>query len=189
MGRKQPSPGHPEDLRKRAEVSLGKVISKTVPSLATENVEALVHELHVHQIELEMQCEELRRTRHEAEESRDRYYDLYESAPAPYVTVDGQLRVTEINGAGERLLGLDRQVVVGHRLSEFVTERDVLPVTQSCRHVFKSSGVIAREVELHSREGTKTVLMDASLVEGLEDERHLRLAMTVLLRANSPKTD
>ena len=166
------------DLRKRAEVILGNMISKTVPSLAPENVEALVHELHVHQIELELRCEELRRTRQEVEESRDHYCDLYESAPAPYVTLNSQLQVQQVNGACERLLGLDRQLIIGHRLAEFLTERDVLDFTQSFRDVYKSVGAITCEVELQSREGARTVLIDACPVDSEGAERQLRLAIT-----------
>ena len=58
-------------LRKRAEGSLGNLIAKAIPSLTSENVQALVRELRIHQIELELQNEELRRAQQEAEESRD----------------------------------------------------------------------------------------------------------------------
>ena len=70
MSERQPLSAGTPDLRRRAEAMLGKMIEKVVPSLAPENVEALVHELHVHQIELQMQCEELRRTRQEAVEDQ-----------------------------------------------------------------------------------------------------------------------
>lgn len=179
MRRKHPpSADDMADLRKQAEARLENVISQTVPSLARENVEALVHELRVHQIELEMQCEEMRRTRQEAEESRDRYYDLYESAPAPYITLDSQLRIEQINGAGERLLGLDRPSLLGRRLAEFVTERAVLRFAKFCREAFKSAGPGTCEAELQSREGIKTVVIDACLVENGQEDRRLRLAMT-----------
>jgi signal transduction histidine kinase len=119
MGSRQPMQDESEGLRRRAEAALGKMIAKTVPSLASENVEALVHELRVHQIELQMQCEELRRTRQEIEDSRDRYCDLYESAPAAYITLDrleGQsLRlivtdITERKQAEDRLKRQDAEL-------------------------------------------------------------------------------
>ncbi len=178
MSRKRPPEAEAAELRKRAEVSLGDRIAKTVPSLAPENIEALVHELRVHQIELELQCEELRRTRQDAEDSRDRYCDLYESAPAPYVTLDPELRIEQINGAGERLLGLGRAEIVGRRLAEFVAERDVLRFTQQCREVLVTSGALSCEVELMSVGEPKTVLIDARLVDSGDELLQVRLAMT-----------
>jgi len=94
------------DLRRRAEWNLSRLVKQSVPSLSPENVEALVHELQVHQIELDMQCEELRRVNHELEESRDRYRELYESIPIGYATIDATGRMYDMNPAGAQLLGL-----------------------------------------------------------------------------------
>ena len=124
MHRKQSVDEETAGLRRRAELMLEHAIAKTVPSLAQESVEALVHELHVHQVELEMQCDELRRSREDAEKSRDRYWELYESAPVPYVTVDAQWRIDQINRAGEQILGLLRAELLGHPLAEFIAEQE-----------------------------------------------------------------
>ena len=55
------------------------------PALSPADIQRLVHELQVHQIELEMQNEELRRTQQDVEASRDKYSALYDFAPAGYV--------------------------------------------------------------------------------------------------------
>ena len=68
------------DLRKRAEKALKSKTEVTKEILGT-NAPELIHELEVHQIELEMQNEELRKVCSELAESRDRYHELYDHAP------------------------------------------------------------------------------------------------------------
>ncbi|MCB9701910.1 MAG: response regulator [Myxococcales bacterium] len=80
----------------------------------------LVHELHVQQIELEMQNESLLRAQDELEASRRRYLDLFELAPFGYLTLDGRGAIVEANAAAARLLGLDRATLVGLPFGRFV---------------------------------------------------------------------
>jgi PAS domain S-box-containing protein len=84
----------------------------------------LLHELKVHQIELEMQNEELRKSQVALEESRDRYVDLFEFAPICYVTVGREMMVNEINLTGCTLLGLERSKIINRRFSKFVATQD-----------------------------------------------------------------
>jgi PAS domain S-box-containing protein len=89
------------------------------PNIAPEN-QRLVHELQVHQIELEMQNEELERSRSEVEEGLARYTDLYEFAPVGYMTLNREGEIRQVNLTGARLLGLDRSHLVGKRLATLV---------------------------------------------------------------------
>ena len=81
---------HAADLRRRAEE-----IARENAARSPENLEALspeetrrtLHELRVHQIELEMQNEELRRAQVELDAARARYFDLYDLAPVGYCTL------------------------------------------------------------------------------------------------------
>lgn len=86
----------------------------------------LMYELQIHQVELDMQNEELRRTQVALEESRNRYRDLYEFAPVGYVTLSREAIVKEINLSGSTLFGLDRKRMLNHRFASFVApeERD-----------------------------------------------------------------
>ena len=95
-----------------------------LPEVPASSEEVLLHELQVHQIELEMQNEELRRMQVILEESRDRYVDLYELAPVGYVTLNVSGMITEINLAGAALLGEQRQQLVNRRFSRFVCPAD-----------------------------------------------------------------
>ena len=80
----------------------------------------LVHELEVHQIQLEMQNEELRRAEAQAQEALDKYTDLFDFAPLGYFQLlpDGMIR--EANLAGAALLGLDRSLVASRRIGDWV---------------------------------------------------------------------
>jgi PAS domain S-box-containing protein len=75
-------------------------------------MDKLVHELQVHQIELEMQNEELRNSRKELEELHEKYYDLYNFAPVGYFTLDATTAVTEVNVTGADLLGFDKNGLI-----------------------------------------------------------------------------
>ena len=84
----------------------------------------LKHELHVHQAELRVQNEDLRRVQVAVEESRDRYLDLYELAPVGYLTLDGRGVIQESNLTCASLLAVDRDGLVGRPLAAFVRPED-----------------------------------------------------------------
>src|SRR4030067_74532 len=94
--RARAEPADSSNLRKRAEELLSSHISD-LEAPSPEEVQQLVYELEVHQIELEMQNEELREAQQALEESRDRYVDLYDFAPLGYVSLDQHGRIREIN--------------------------------------------------------------------------------------------
>ncbi|WP_295960698.1 PAS domain S-box protein [Rhodoferax sp.] len=79
-----------------------------------------MHELQVHQIELEMQNDELHRTQALLETARARYFDLYDLAPVGYCTVDESGLVVEANLAAAALLGMARSALIGQRISRFI---------------------------------------------------------------------
>ncbi|MHC4708403.1 MAG: PAS domain-containing protein, partial [Planctomycetota bacterium] len=111
------------DLRKQAEeLLLGQPLDAGVVS--SENILRLLHELQVHQIELEVQNEELRRTQQELEASRDRYSDLYDLAPVGYLTVSEKGLIVEANLTVAILLGVERSALAKQPLSRFIARDD-----------------------------------------------------------------
>ncbi|MGO9378948.1 MAG: sensor histidine kinase [Dissulfurispiraceae bacterium] len=111
------------DMRHRAEEVLQKqlgVLGK-IPSADMQN---LVHELRVHQIELEMQNEELRRTQQELEASREKYFDLYDLAPAGYVSLNERGTILEANLSVATLLDRERSHLISRPLTRFIHRED-----------------------------------------------------------------
>ena len=96
----------------------------TPVEMSAEEVRRLLHELRVHQIELEMQNTELRRTQDQLEAERARYFDLYDLAPVGYCTVSEQGLLLESNVAAINILRVTRAILIGQRMSRFILEED-----------------------------------------------------------------
>jgi PAS domain S-box-containing protein len=123
MAKGEPAPADAADLRRRAEDQLCERGNRVAPCSAGDTLR-LLHELEVHQVELEMQNEELRASRHEAEQAAAGYAELYDFAPMGYATLAGDGNIISINFAGARLLGVERARLKGLRFAVFVAERD-----------------------------------------------------------------
>jgi PAS domain S-box-containing protein len=134
----------PKDmLRQQAEAKLSKSKKGRTTVLANEraaDAQRLVHELQVHQIELEMQNEELIRTRAAAETAFQQYADLYDFAPAGYFTLGRDGAIRKINFAGARLLGMERSNLLNRRFGVFVSSRSQTVFNAFLEKVFSAGG-------------------------------------------------
>ncbi len=92
--------------------------------LTPAEVARLIYELEVHQIELELQNEELRETQVTLEAARERYFDLYNLAPVGYLTVSEDGLIAEANLAASAQLGMHRRRLVGQRFTHFIQPED-----------------------------------------------------------------
>ena len=111
------------ELRKRAENFLSAHQNSTEEALPVD-VRHLVEELHVYQIELEMQNEQLRNTQLELEAARDRYSELYDFAPTGYFTIDNKGMIREANLTGASMLGIEKGLLIGAPFSKFMNRDD-----------------------------------------------------------------
>ena len=109
------------ELRRRAEVRLKKQRRGTVPPRTDAETQKLLHELQVHQIELEMQNAELLEARDQMEAMVEKYTDLYDFAPVGYLSIDEQGLICEVNLTGAALLGVERSRLIGRRLQYFLS--------------------------------------------------------------------
>ncbi|PKL69507.1 MAG: hypothetical protein CVV30_08105 [Methanomicrobiales archaeon HGW-Methanomicrobiales-1] len=129
-GKKRPeakntgTPGNGRSLRDYAEEQLAHA-TKRSPDLTRQTAEELIHELQVHQIELETQAEELRRAHLELEESRDQYLDLYDFAPLGYLTLTDKALISQVNLSAAVLLGIDRSRLINARFRTWIVPEDM----------------------------------------------------------------
>jgi PAS domain S-box-containing protein len=166
------------ELRRRAQANLARMISKTIPSLKPENVEALVHELRVHQIELQLQNHELERTRQEAEDSRDRYRELYEAFPIGYVTIDLSGRIYDVNPVGASMLGLDRESGRSYNFFSFFVNGESDVMTRLCQQVLPAQAPSACELQMRKADDSRfmAALQAAPVQVGEGKSERLRIA-------------
>ena len=108
----------------------------------------LLHELQVHQIELEMQNEELQKARDEMEAGLEKYSDLYDFAPVGYLTLDREGAIAEANLAGASLLGIARAALVQQHFGAFVSPADRSAFAAFLQQAFKSKSREACDVRL-----------------------------------------
>jgi PAS domain S-box-containing protein len=115
----------PEDagLRRRAEERL-RGIPADLAAIPPDEAGRLLHELRVHQIELEMQNDELRRAQQELETSRVKYFDLYDMAPVGYITVSAKGLILEANLRFADLLGVERNRLIKQPLTRYILPKD-----------------------------------------------------------------
>ena len=148
--------GEVTDLRKQAEKRLpGESPDRESRStLVSQDVERLVHELQVHQIELEIQNEELRRAHSELEQSRDKYAHLYDFAPCGYVTLDHKGLIKEVNLTACSLLGMDRSSLLNLPLSRFLTREDANTYYFHVNQALASRNRQTCEIRLRRQDGT-----------------------------------
>jgi PAS domain S-box-containing protein len=95
-----------------------------VQSLDTKSLNKLVEELEVHQIELEMQNNELQEIQRKLKKSKDQYYELYDEAPAAYMTLNKKGRILLINQTGAEILGETKEKVSGKKITRFIDSRN-----------------------------------------------------------------
>ncbi|CAA7617951.1 Signal transduction histidine kinase [Candidatus Terasakiella magnetica] len=139
--------------------------------------ERLLHELRVHQAELEMQNDELRQTQLALEESRDRYVDLYEFAPVGYLILSNAGLITEINLTGAALLGTERTKVISRRFDGFVAVADHDRWHRQLVHALHHPGRHECELTLLRGDGSKFAGHLDCLQQGLEAAPVLRIAL------------
>jgi len=139
----------------------------------------LLHELQVHQIELELQNEELRRAQVALEESRARYFDLYNLAPVGYFTLNGSGVILEANLTGATLLGVSRDALVGKPLSRFIARDDADAFYLRHRQLISAGTPQACELRMSREDATPfTAWLEASAVASADGPPACRVVIS-----------
>ncbi|MHC1730150.1 MAG: ATP-binding protein [Syntrophobacteraceae bacterium] len=141
-----------DDLRNRAEKAL-EVGGDLSTECSGESMQQLIHELRIHQVELELQNDELRSAHALIEESRMRYADLYDFAPVGYFSFDEQGRIIEVNLTGAKQMGVERAKLIEAPFVSMVIQSDRKEYLSHLKKIFNTRGGDACEVRLKAKAG------------------------------------
>ncbi|MDB6128045.1 MAG: sensor histidine kinase [Verrucomicrobia bacterium] len=174
------------ELRRLAESRLQKTASLQARHETEADLQRIRHELEVHQIELEIQNEELQQAQRDTDFALGKYADLYDFAPIGYFTLDTDGIILGVNLTGALLVGIERARLVRRRFSHLVATPTVATFNDFLRRAFESEAIESCEVALRRESGAPMHLRIEGIVSpsGTEcrvvaldiSERHLLAA-------------
>ncbi|MDN5942087.1 MAG: PAS domain S-box protein, partial [Nitrospira sp.] len=165
-------------LRSQAEESL-RVTKRDIAAMPVKDVQQLVHELQVHQVELEMQNDELRRAQIELEVARDRFVDLYDFSPAGHLSLDLSGTIVEANLRAGALLGVNRKELIKQPFERFVASDDRDVFDRHRQEIIKTGTRHTCEVRLWNKASAYCLSLE-SLAVHEEPERITHWQMALL---------
>ncbi len=172
------SPDADNQLRQRAEDLLRRQ-PEELRETPLADVKQLVHDLQVHQIELEMQNDELLRTRRVLEVVQLRFRDLYDFAPVGYLTLNIKGFILQANLTLVTMLGVDRYSLVNQPFSHFILPEDQDNYYFHRRNLFETRKAQVCELRLVSKDGSLFwARLDAIVTQDSEDQTLCRVTIT-----------
>jgi PAS domain S-box-containing protein len=141
-------PAESEFLRRKAEELLKSSDMATGADTSEGYLHKLIHELNVHQVELELQNEELYQAMELAESARKKYTELYNFAPTGYFTLGNEGRIIESNPAGAGMLGKKPAEIHDQKFRRYVTKDSVAVFDHFLNRIFESQSPETCEVTL-----------------------------------------
>jgi diguanylate cyclase (GGDEF)-like protein/PAS domain S-box-containing protein len=136
------------ELRRRAEDAHSQRYAEENSLLSVVDQQRLLHELQVHQIELELQNEELMQVRAELETALGHYTNLYDFAPVGYFTLDQDGTIRQVNLSGASLLGVKRVQLIDRRFGILVSAESRIVFNDFLQRVFENRSVENCEISL-----------------------------------------
>ena len=178
MIRKDDQPRSAAELRMRAE-AMATQGPDGLEDLSQEQIRLILHELRVHQIELEMQNEELRRTQVEVAAARARYFDLYDLAPVGYCSISEKGLILESNFTAATLLGITRGALVNQLFTRFIFAADADVYYLYRRNLFKTNGNNACDLRMVRQKGDIFwARLNSSAAQEVDGQQVTRLALS-----------
>ena len=155
-----------EMLRINAEAKLKNIQAKKGASLKDNDPKKLLHELQVHQVELEMQNEELRRAYDTAEAALKKHTILFDLSPMGYFTLNSEAAITELNFTGSDMLGERRFSLIGSNFKLFVSTESKSIFNSFLRKVYSSYSKESCEIQLGDKnESSRSVYLEGVVTE------------------------
>ncbi|MFT6690842.1 MAG: diguanylate cyclase (GGDEF)-like protein/PAS domain S-box-containing protein [Colwellia sp.] len=152
----------PQELREFAEIQVKKNKDNKQAALNEASGQKLLHELQVHQIELEMINDELQQARI-TEQLHYRYTELFEFAPIAYFVFDLRGKITQVNLRGVNLLGVERVHLVGKSFVNYITIPHRNNFKDCLAKVFQHEGIQSFEILVHVNNTTRWLSIEANL--------------------------
>ena len=170
--------GKIRDLRAKADRSVAKK-PRDLRKFDPEDMQELLNEFPGRQVEMEMQNEELRKAQGEIEEWRSRFLDLFDFAPIPYFTFDGNGAILEVNFKGAELLGLERQALVRKPFSNFVVPGDRNTFRRHRQDTLRQTSRQRCELKIARKDGT---ILDVTMesISGKDSNGHVTQVRSAL---------
>jgi hypothetical protein len=159
-----------QSLRKNAEKQLKEKEVLASDLVKNADVKRLMHELQVHQIELEMQNDELRLANEATELALKKYTMLYDFATMGYFTIDRSSVIRELNFSGAEMLGDKRIFLVDSNFKVFVAEESLPVFNKFLNEVFSSCAKESCEVTLGYDDNTTCHVYMEGIVTGDDQE-------------------
>ena len=176
-----PVPLGAEALRRQAEALVHDLRAKAQDEdslLAPEQIQKALHELHVHEIQLEMQNEELRRLMAELDRTRAHYFDLYDLAPVGYCTLSQSGQILQANLMATELLGVPRDALSQKPFVRFVQKEDQDSCYLMCQRVLTTGQAQSRELRMHKSDDRLIwVYLQAIVIHDDDGVAQLRLVL------------
>jgi len=144
------------NLRQQAEELLPKKELPGVEINSIEDAQRLITELQVHQIELELQNDELRKMQEQILSEREKYADLYNFAPVAYFTFDKQDIILDLNLTAAELLGNERKYLIGHPLTPYLTPDSLQKFIRHRQLALETKRPQVCELSIRLRDGKET---------------------------------
>jgi PAS domain S-box-containing protein len=182
MPKKPSTPTNAVELRLRAEARLKGQHAPSPPPQTEADTKRLLHELQVHQIELELQNAELQGARNKMETLLETYTDLYDFAPVGYFSVDEEGVILEVNLTGAAFLGIERARLINQRLQGFVAPPSRKLLLAFLKKIFANPGKHICELPLLNERGIPfwADLQAASADSANGSQKWCRIAMSDL---------
>jgi len=167
------------ELRKRAKKEL-KQQQYDIENLSKDQISEIIEELQIHQIELEMQNEELRKVQHDLELSRDKYSNLYDFSPVGYLTIDEKGKILEANLTISTILGIPRIKLIGRKLTHFIVRNNQDIFYVYIRDIINTKKPQSCELKIIKKDTSEFhVQLNCGLIEYYHEEsKKIRISIT-----------
>ncbi|MGM0621698.1 MAG: ATP-binding protein [Bacteroidota bacterium] len=165
MIKKKTTANKSDKLRQNAELLVG----KKKKSSETDSSK-LIHELEVHELELEMQNEELKRAKEQAELAEKKYTELYDFAPSGYLTLTKDGEIIDLNIRAERMLGKERSHLIKSRFGFFVSVDTRAVYNRFLQKIFKNRLKETCEIKLETGDDSMKYILVNGIISNIDEK-------------------